>query len=145
MKVCIYPGSFNPWHDGHVDVIKKALLVFDKVVVAIGKNPEKNNNTSCVNVHKQIQRTIEPELFNRVEVTFFEGLLTDYLDMDYMYKYSAVIRGIRNTIDFEYEKNLQYHYEDLGLKIPVIHLISDRKLVHISSSAIKSLNKVKND
>jgi pantetheine-phosphate adenylyltransferase len=137
MKIAMYPGSFNPWHEGHEDVLNKALKIFDKVVIFIGANPQKENysdlNTNWMERIPQKHRDNK-----RIGVVVFAGLLSDHAD-----GYSAVIRGLRNGQDFEYEKTQQYWNEDLGLDIPTVYFISDRKLVHISSSAIKQVEKVR--
>lgn len=135
MKVAVYPGSFNPWHDGHKDVLEKALKVFDKVVIAIGSNPDK---TFSDDIHHRISE-IELENINhsdRIEVVVFSGLFKDFC---LGAGYSAVIKGLRNSQDFEYEKTQQYWNEDLGVDLPTFYVISDRKLVHVSSSAIRAI------
>ena len=109
MRTAIYVGSFNPWHEGHTDVLNKARQIFDYVdVVTYGKD--------------------------------FTGLLSEYLEgKDYV----AIVRGLRNGYDLQYEMNQQYWYEDLGIKIPIIYFVTDRKLSHISSSAIREIERAK--
>lgn len=126
MKTAIFPGSFNPWHEGHQDILDQALKVFDKVIVAQGMNRKKDPPEGlCL---KQ----------DRVEVIFYHGLLVDILKK---YRADVVIKGLRNTTDFEYEKIQQYWNEDLGIQIPTYYIISNRNLVHISSSAIRLVGK----
>jgi phosphopantetheine adenylyltransferase len=105
IRKAIYPGSFNPWHAGHQDILDKAKKVFDQVdIVTYGKD--------------------------------FTCLLSLYLkDKDYC----AIVRGLRSGYDLQYEQNQQYWYEDLGITIPVVYFITDRKLGHISSSAIRAI------
>lgn len=124
MKIAVFPGSFNPWHDGHLDVYEKASQVFDKVIIARGINPSKPITDSSIPV------TYEE----------FDGLLVDFCKK---VGATAVIRGLRNTKDFQYELEQQYWNEDLGLDIPTLYIITDRKLCHISSSAIRMLEKFK--
>lgn len=133
MKVGIYPGSFNPWHSGHQDILEKALQVFDKIVIAIGQNPSKSD-LSWDLTYLQKQNT------TNIEKVEFSGFLNDIVKR---YNGIAIIRGLRNGQDFEFEKAQQYWNEDLGITIPTIYFVSDRKLVHISSSAIRLVAKIK--
>lgn len=142
MKVAIYPGSFNPWHEGHSDIVSKALQVFDLVVIAQGINPDKKlSETNIPSVHTYGQ------FGNKVTVAKFNGLLTDFISHYNSTKdpIVAVIRGLRNGQDLEYEKTQQYWNEDLGIIVPTVCFITDRKLVHISSSAIRAVNKFKKE
>jgi pantetheine-phosphate adenylyltransferase len=133
-KIAVYAGTFNPWHAGHMDILNKALKVFDKVVVAVGENAEKQGyRNSGSNI---------PQFSNGcVEIFYFTGLLADFIRKTNSKKepYVAIIRGLRNGSDLQYEQNMQYWNEDLGLEIPVIFFICDRKLSHYSSSMIKEI------
>jgi len=137
MKIGLYPGSFNPWHEGHTDILGKALGVFDKVIVAIGYNPEKDMPFQIDKRAVQIQDSI-PYSHRFVEIRHFDGLLVNCVDG---FGADAIIRGLRNGHDLQYEMNQQYWNEDLGLTIPVVYFICDRKLSHISSSVIRMLKK----
>jgi len=146
MKIAIYPGSFNPWHKGHEDIVKKALEVFDVVHIAMGINPEKK-----LSEIKGIPSNKTYGVFgNKIVCSKYKGLLVDHISFleTKGIKISAVIRGLRNANDLLYEQTTQYWNEDLGIKIPTVYFVSDRKLLHISSSAIRSINTfkgVKND
>ena len=152
MKIGIYPGSFNPWHEGHTDVLLKALKVFDKVVVAIGQNPDKQQKTfdELRTFHQTIRDNLPQGLeFSRIEVLTFQGLLADFANDYFDTKgseflvASGVIRGLRNGQDLEFERTQQYWNEDLGMKVPTVYFVCDRKLSHISSSAIRAVAKIK--
>lgn len=131
MKIGVYAGTFNPWHEGHKDILEKALKVFDKVIIAIGINPDKSNTDRDQGLRISS---------GRVEEIWFTGLLVDFVKS---VKADAVIRGLRNGADLQYEMNQQYWNEDLGLEVPVVYFICDRKLSHISSSMIRQLEKIR--
>ena len=131
-KVAIYPGSFNPFHEGHRDVVAKTLRVFDMVIIAQGVNPEKKLEQGAEVVD---EITADP----RVLVQRFEGLLTDHIrELRKTVNVSAVIRGLRNNKDFEYEQNLQVAYQHHGLKVPIFYVIADQEFVDVSSTAIRN-------
>lgn len=131
MKVAVYPGSFNPWHAGHEDVLEKALAVFDEVIIAQGVHPGK----SIVD-RERLPASIKAKWGNRVRFAAYKGLLVSFLKGQNV---SAVIKGLRNATDLEYEKAQLYWNEDLGIAVPTMFILCDRKLSHISSSAINML------
>jgi pantetheine-phosphate adenylyltransferase len=115
-------------------MIEKGLKIFDKIVIAQGVNPDKS--MASVNIpSKETYGTFG----NRVQVMKFKGLLASIIEPDH----TAILRGLRNGQDFEFEKTQQYWNEDLGITIPTVYVVCDRKLVHISSSAIRAVEKVK--
>jgi len=138
MKTAVYPGSFNPWHQGHSDILRKALKVFDKVIVAVGRNPEKSFGE--YNIYLLNTDFKKEVISSQVETREFSILLVDFIKNT---NACAVIRGLRNGSDLQYEQNQQYWNEDLGLNIPTIYFICDRKLSHISSSTIRAVNMIK--
>jgi len=142
MKIAIYPGSFSPWHRGHTDVLRKALKIFDQVTVASPRGPNSSKEDTSI-ILTSIYASLPKEESNRVNVLHFSGLLANFIkDLnDEDQDIGAVVRGLRNNQDFEYEKIQQYWNEDLGIEIPIVYFISDRALTHISSSAIKTITK----
>jgi pantetheine-phosphate adenylyltransferase len=148
LKVGYYPGTFNPWHEGHEDVLKKALLVFDKVIVAVGVNPDKAPFTLAVSPHvspEELQETLQAKLGEGVCVESFVGLMVDHIKLISRpdWRITGVIRGLRNGYDLQYEMNQQYWNEDLGLTVPIVFFITDRKLAHISSSSIRAIGRAR--
>lgn len=138
MRLAIYPGSFNPFHEGHADTLEKASYAFSKIIVAVGINPAKGMSVSHL---EEVYKAVRSKDWGvEVMVDSYTGLLADYVKNTGAH---AVIRGLRNSEDFEYEKITQYWNEDLGLVVPTFYVISDRKLVHLSSSAIKAVQMFK--
>lgn len=124
----VFAGSFNPFHKGHYNVLQKGEKLFDKVIIAFGKNPEKTQRTW------DIPKTI----FNR-QLTEYSGLLTDYIDsLGYEV---TVLRGLRNSTDFQYEQNQYRYIQELKPDIKIVNIFCDKEFEHISSSGIRTLEK----
>lgn len=132
----LYSGSFNPWHKGHEDVVQKALKIFDKVIIATGYN--KNKKDIPQEIPEEIQKKLKFNFPGAINFISYSDLLVNLIYR--MHDIDAIIKGLRNQNDFQYEMIQQYWNEDLGLKIPIIYFIADRKLTHISSSAIRKYN-----
>lgn len=132
-KIAVYAGSFNPIHKGHLNIIEKAEKIFDKVIIAIGNNPEKNNGKAQLDIKKLGYR----------QVDYYEGLLTDYLD-NLGYEVT-LIRGLRNANDLQYETTQMRFLQDMKPNISVINIICDKEYDHISSSAIRMLMGIDNE
>lgn len=146
MTLAVYPGSFNPWHEGHEDVLEKALKIFDHVVVAVGINPQKDPseiiNTTDKYFHEKYGEKVICLRYTGMLVDFIKTLNETRHIYGFEKRVSAVVRGLRNGGDLEQERAQQYWNEDLGLEVPVAFFITDRKLVHISSSAIRQINQM---
>jgi pantetheine-phosphate adenylyltransferase len=127
-KIGLFPGSFNPFHKGHYNVLQKAEKLFDKVIIAFGRNPQKDTRTW------EIPNTIK----NR-QITEYHSLLTDHVDT---FKYDVtVIRGLRNSTDFNYEQNQYRYIQELKPDIKIINIFCDKEFEHISSSGIRTLER----
>jgi pantetheine-phosphate adenylyltransferase len=127
-KIAVFAGSFNPFHKGHYNVLQKAEKIFDKVIIAFGRNPEKDDRTFPV-----------PESIRNRQVEEYSGLLTDFiagLGHDVI-----VIRGLRNSTDFQYEQNQYRYIQELMPAIKIINIFCDKEYEHISSSGIRTLEK----
>ncbi len=132
-KIAVYAGSFNPIHKGHLNIIEKAEKIFDKVIIAIGNNPEKNLSTNV----------LDTKMMGYRQVDYYDGLLTDYLKgLGYEV---TLIRGLRNANDLQYETTQLRFLQDMMPEISVINIICDKEYDHISSSAIRMLKKINNE
>ncbi len=124
----VFAGSFNPFHRGHYNVLQKAERSFDKVIIAFGKNPEKNQRT-----------WVTPQTIQFRQIEEYEGLLTDFID-SLSYEVT-VIRGLRNSTDFQYEQNQYRYIQELKPDINIVNIFCDKEFEHISSSGIRTLEK----
>lgn len=143
MTIGVYPGSFNPFHKGHYNILLKAEKIFDRVIVARGVNPEKPKS----------EWDIPKQVSDRVEVTSYDGLLTDFVTevMEPLNPNDKVtiIRGLRNSVDLQHEMNQYRYFQDLMPNLQMVSIFCDKEYEHISSSAIKLLqpygwDKIKN-
>ena len=127
----VYPGSFDPFHIGHLRILEKASKIFDKVIVAVGKNPSKKTGASKSKIPQSIS--------DNYQVDYYDGLLPDYLrTKEYQL---TVIRGLRSGMDL-YGEITQYRYlQDLMPEIQVVSIFPDAEFEHVSSSGIKMLSK----
>ena len=134
MKKAIYPGSFDPITNGHIDIVKRAQNVFDEIYIAVIRNPDKNPLFSVAERIKLIQ-----ELFKDspgIKVESFEGLLVDYADTKQIY---TVIRGLRAVSDFDFEFQMALTNRNLNDKIDTVLMMTDEKYSYLSSSIVKQI------
>jgi len=145
MKIAIYPGSFNPFHEGHADIVSQALKVFDHVRILQCYNP--NKSIAEYDLTKGVGKFIDSGPNGKVSIDHCNWLLRDYVDtnpnaLQLDEKPCAIIRGLRNGQDLEGDRAWQYWNQDLGIKIPFMYFICRRELIHYSSSAIREISKV---
>jgi len=134
MKIAIYPGSFDPITKGHLDILKNASGIFDKVIIAVAHNGEKKGFLSTEERVELIKKSIEG--LDNVEVDAFEGLTIEYAK-----KRGAeiLIRGLRAVSDFEYEMQLSQTNSALCDEIKTVFLTTKPKYNFISSSTIREI------
>ncbi len=134
MKIAIYPGSFDPITKGHLDILKNASGIFDKVIIAVAHNGEKKGFLSTEERVELIQKSVEG--LDNVEVDAFEGLTIEYAK-----KRGAeiLIRGLRAVSDFEYEMQLSQTNSALCDEIKTVFLTTKPKYNFISSSTIREI------
>ncbi|MGL4847939.1 MAG: pantetheine-phosphate adenylyltransferase [Clostridium sp.] len=140
MKVAVYPGSFDPITNGHLEIIKRGTKIFDKVIVAVLINVDKKGLFS-IDERIKLIRECTKDLGN-VEVISFDGMLVDLLKEKNV---GYVLKGLRNTIDFEYERNMEAINRILNKNIETVYLISSEKNICVSSSAVRQICKFNGD
>ena len=144
-KVAVYPGTFDPITFGHIDVIKKALRLFDKVVVAASDGANKNYLFSSSERIQLIKKALFTDLKfdkKKIEIISFTSLTTDLCKK---YKSNIILRGLRAVSDFEYEFQLAGMNRKLNTNIETIFLMSDVENQIISSRFVKEIVRLKGD
>ena len=139
MKKAIYPGTFDPITFGHIDLIKKSLNIFDKVIVAVSDGNTKNYLFNAEEREHLIKKALFSDLKfskKKIVVTSFKTLTTDFCRK---MKSNVIIRGLRATSDFEYEFQLAGMNKKLNSKIETMFLMSDVENQIISSKFVKEI------
>jgi pantetheine-phosphate adenylyltransferase len=139
MNTAIYPGTFDPITYGHIDVIKKSLNVFDRIIVATTDNINKNYYFSIEDRLNIINNSLFKDLNfskNKIKVVSFDNLT---IDLCKKYKANTIIRGLRAVSDFEYEFQLAGMNKKLNSKIETMFLMSDVENQIISSKFVKEI------
>jgi len=133
-KIAVYPGSYDPLTNGHIDIIMRGLKIFDRIIVAVLKNPSK---TYLFDLEERM--TILNETFknnSNIEVDFFEGLLVDYLKEKGV---NTVVRGLRAISDFEIEFQMALMNRSITPKIETIFLVPSVFYSFVSSRLVKEV------
>lgn len=140
MKTVIYPGTFDPVTNGHIDVIKRAIDLFDKVVVTVARNPVK---TPLFTVEERLIMLREClNSFPNVSVDSFEGLVVDHAKE---VGAIGIIRGLRAVSDFEYEFQMALMNRKLDDKLRTIFLMPHEKYTYLNSTIIRNLTQFDSD
>jgi pantetheine-phosphate adenylyltransferase len=140
MKIAVFPGSFDPITLGHVDLVRRAVPLFDKIIVAVGIN---NYKTTLFSLEKRIEwlKQVFKE-YDNVEISYFEGLTVRFCQERGAH---YLIRGLRNASDFDYEKTISQINTIMGKEVETIFLISQPEYSHISSTIVREVIKGKGD
>jgi len=133
-NTAIFPGSFDPITRGHVDIIKRALRIFDGIIIAIGINPRKKHMFSADERIMMINKVFEKN--PKIHITKYTNLT---IDICQKYNTNNIIRGIRSSQDFEYEQLLSFANQRLNPNIETFFLSSNTDNISISSSIVKDI------
>jgi len=139
MKKAVFPGSFDPFTLGHLDIIHRAMPLFDKIIIAIGINADKNYRFSLEKRISFIEETFEGD--PKIRVTSYHGLTASFCK-----KIGAgfILRGIRNTTDFNFEQSIaQTNHAIAGIE--TIFLVSSPEVIHISSTIVRDIMRYNGD
>ena len=133
-KIAIFPGTFDPYTLGHHDIVSRGLKIFDHIFIAIGNNPKKNRyfdiNLIKEKIHKlySSNSSIDVVNYNKLTATLAKDLNANF-----------ILRGLRNTTDFEFENSISQINKDLNSNLETIFLITSPKLAPISSTIIRDV------
>jgi pantetheine-phosphate adenylyltransferase len=138
-KIALFPGSFDPYTKGHEYIVSKGLEIFDEIIIGIGINTEKKYLFDLEKRIIHIEQLYMND--NRVSVKSYKGLTVDYCKE---VSVSHIIRGLRNSIDFEYEKSIAQMNRSLS-EIETLFILTSESLSPINSSIVREIHKNKGD
>jgi pantetheine-phosphate adenylyltransferase len=140
MRRVIYPGTFDPVTNGHIDIVKRAIDLFDEVVVTVAKNPVK---TSLFTVEERVEMLRKSlDVYPNVIVDWFDGLVVDHAKQ---VGAVGIIRGLRAISDFEYEFQMALMNRKLSSGLKTIFLMPHEKYTYLNSTIIRNLAQFKGD
>lgn len=134
MRIAVYPGSFDPVTFGHLDIVKRASKIFDKVIMAVLINPGKNPMFSVEERKSLLVEALKD--YENVEVDSFEGLLIDYIERN---KYHVIVKGLRAISDFEAELQMAAMNHKLNSEIETLFMMTATEYSYLSSSLVKEV------
>ena len=140
MKIAMYPGTFDPITNGHLDVIKRASEIFDRVIVVIAQNSAKKPLFSSKERLEMVRGAVSQ--FDNVDTDLFSGLLVEYGKKK---KVSAIIRGLRAVSDFEYEFQMALMNRKLADSITTVFLMPHEKYTYLNSSIVREIARAGGD
>jgi pantetheine-phosphate adenylyltransferase len=134
MKTAVYPGTFDPITNGHLDIIKRGSRIFSRIIVAVSDNMSKSPLFTLLERKKFIEQAISN--LNNVEVNIFNGLLVDYAKG---VGASAIIRGLRAVSDFDYEFQMALINRKLMPELETVYLMPNEEYTYINSTIVKEV------
>ncbi len=135
MKTAVYPGAFDPVTNGHIDIIERALKLFDKLFVVVGDNPQKTP-TFTAGERVEILKTALKKHNHRIDVEHFDGLLLNYVKKK---KSNVIIRGLRAISDFEFEFSRALLNREMDKNIETVFIMTKDDYAFLSSSIVKEI------
>ncbi|AII53254.1 pantetheine-phosphate adenylyltransferase [Hymenobacter sp. APR13] len=136
MRIALFPGSFDPFTNGHLDVVRRGVSLFDQVIIAIGNNSSKSRYLPVEQMTEMIAEVFRDE--PRVSVQSYKGLTADYA-RETGARY--LLRGLRNTTDFEYENTIAQANRHVNPDLETVFLITSPTLAAISSTIIREIHR----
>lgn len=133
-RIAVFPGSFDPVTLGHIDIIERAVPLFDKIIIAIGKNSQKQGYFTLEQRLNWLQELYVHE--QKISVDFYEGLTVNYCDAK---NARYIIRGLRSAADYEYEKVIAQTNKTLNHDIETVFILSNPEFSHVSSTIVKEV------
>ena len=134
MKTAIYPGTFDPITNGHIDIVNRALKIFDHLTIVVAQHYAKDFLFSAEE-RKELCEIATKDIPN-IEVQIWEGLLAEYVKEN---NADAIVRGMRALSDFEYEFQMGMMNRKLSMDIEIIYFFPDEKYIFLSSTAVKEI------
>jgi len=133
-NIAIFPGSFDPLTKGHENIVRRALPLFDKIIVAVGQNAGKKNLFSLEQRVDFITKTFAD--IPKITVETYDGLTVDFCK-----KHNAnfLLRGLRNATDFEFERDIAFFNKDLSPNLETVFILTDPEFSHVSSSVVREV------
>ncbi|MDA8084166.1 MAG: pantetheine-phosphate adenylyltransferase [Nitrospiraceae bacterium] len=139
-KIAIYPGTFDPFTNGHLDLVNRSLRMFDEVIVAIAPSQKKQPLFSIEERLSMIERSLRG--YRRVKIEVFEGLLVDYVHKK---KGSAIVRGLRAVSDFEYELQMALMNRRLNPNIETVFMMPNEEYSFLTATIVKEISSLGGD
>ena len=140
MRKILYPGTFDPIHNGHIDIASRAAELFDQLEFVVAVNPDKKTLFSINKRIDLIKESVREK--ENIKVNFFNGLVVDYASSQ---GHSAIIRGLRHVSDFEFEFQMAMMNFHLNKNITSLFMMPDEKYIHINSTVVKDVAKNNGD
>ena len=136
MRKILYPGTFDPIHNGHIDIASRAAELFDELEFVVAVNPDKKTLFSINQRIDFIKKSVKKK--QNIKVNYFHGLVVEYASSR---GHSAIIRGLRHVSDFEFEFQMAMMNFHLNKNITSLFMMPDEKYIHLNSSVVKDVSK----